>query len=223
MAKREKKKPPTVAGPLTVSDRIQRQLAAVAIEKTRHGERPTFREQAALKALEGARDKQLRAAHYRTIPKGDWVRWSGRPHGTLNRQADRHGMPIRGRTVDLPAVVHWIHDLLAKYGQKLTSTEDTDPLLQGTSSPALEQYRAMKTKLAALEFGRQSGHLIPRAELEPGLDLLTNILREAGESLRRGYGEDAASVLNEAMDEWDRGWRALLNERRTGDANGVSL
>lgn len=186
-------------------------MAAVAIEKTRQGQRPTLREQTALKALETQRGKQLRAAHYRTVPKSDWVRWSGRQHGTLNRQADRHGIPIRGRTIDLPAVVHWIHDLLAKFGQKLTSLEDTDPLLQGTSSPALEQYRAMKAKLAELEVGRQSGELIRRAKLEPAFALLTNILREAGETLRRGYGEDAASVLNEAMDEWDRGWKEQLN------------
>lgn len=220
MARRQKKKQPATPGPLTVSDRIQRQLAALAIEKVRGGQQPTSREEAALRRLEIARDERQRWLHYRAVPKGDYVRLSGRKHSVLNNQADRHGIPLRGRTVDLQAVLHWVHDLLGRHGQKLKSLDDADPLLQGTPSPELERYRGVKRKLAELELGRLSGDLIPRAELEPGLDLLTKIIREAGETLRRGYGEDAALIFDEAIEDWNRGWRALLNAQKEEPGGG---
>ncbi len=215
MAKRRKKKPPATAGPLTVSDRIQRQLAASAIEKTRQGQRPTFREQAALKALEAERDTLLRWTHYHTTPKSHYVLMAGREGRSLNRQADRHGIPIRGRTVDLAAVIHWIHDLLAKHGQRLAGLDDADSLLVGTSSPALERYRRAKGKLAEFELERQQGNLISKDRMGQALSGLNTILRECALTLQREYGDDAAALMTDAVKDWARGWREILSDEES--------
>ncbi|GAH74685.1 unnamed protein product [marine sediment metagenome] len=212
MARRQKKKQPATTAPLSVSDRIQRQLAASAVQKTRQGERPTMRETAALKALEVEREEQQRWLYYHTVPKRHYVQLSGRSHGVLNKQADRHGIPLRGRTIDLQAVLGWLHDFLAKYAYRLKALDDADPLLQGASTPALEQYRQAKVDLVRLEVERQRGNLLPKDKVAQALSGLNSILREAGETLQRQYGDDAAAVLTEAVEDWARGWRETLDD-----------
>lgn len=214
MGRRRKPKPKQRATParLTASDRIRRKLAASAIEKTRRGETPTWREERALKALERERDEQLRWLHYHTIPKRHWVQMSGAEHRILNTQADRHGIPLRGRTIDLEAVVRWWREFLAKYAHRLKTLDEADPLLQGASTPALEQYRQAKVQLAQLELERQRGSVLAKDKVDQALSGLTTILREAGETLQRQFGDDAAAILTEAVTDWVSGWREILSD-----------
>lgn len=45
---------------------------------------------------------------------------SGRQTKVLNEQAERYGIPLGGRTINLPAVVRALHEFLARNARKLS-------------------------------------------------------------------------------------------------------
>ena len=81
-----------------------------------------------------------------------------------------------------------------------------DPLLAGGDSPALERYRTARALLAEMEVDRQRENLIPREEIEVALTRFAGVLRRAGESLAREFGNEAAGLMNEAVDEVAKEW-----------------
>ena len=110
----------------SVSETIDREQAAAALEKRRKGEKPTELERKALARLERAREEEQRWAFYGTIPQKHWRAMSGRVAKTINEQADKYGIPFNGRTVDLPSVVRALHDFLAKNWHKLLDKPEPD-------------------------------------------------------------------------------------------------
>ena len=98
MPKKAKTKPQEKAPRLTVSQQVDRELAAEALRRRQAGQRPTRRELAALRRVEKARDDELRWQHYRTIPQKHWREMSGRQAKVINEQAATHGIPFAGRT-----------------------------------------------------------------------------------------------------------------------------
>lgn len=78
---------------------------------------------------------------------------------------------------------------------------DVDPLLAGTSSPALERYRDERAKLARLDRMAREGQLIDRDAVHAALAEIAAIIRQAGETLQRDFGQAARDVLDEALDE----------------------
>jgi hypothetical protein len=94
-----------------------------------------------------------------------------------------------------------------------------DPLLAGAApdSPGLERYREARADLAEMERDRVKASLIPREDLEPALAEFAGVLRRAGETLARDYGNDAATVLNEAVDETVERWEQLLGSGVAAD------
>lgn len=93
-----------------------------------------------------------------------------------------------------------------------------DPLLADGDSPGLERYRNAKADLAEMERDRQKGELVPRSELEPVLMGLAGVMRRAGETLARRFGNEAAAVVNEATEEWAMGCAGLLGHDADADA-----
>jgi hypothetical protein len=124
---------------------------------------------------------------------------SGRQTKVLNEQAALYGIPFGGASINLPAVVRALHDFLAKNAQKLA--RDDDPLMQGSLSPALEEYRGERVKLVRLERLEREGQLVPRDQARAAMSRIAAILREAGQTLERQFGSAAAEILNEALDE----------------------
>ena len=93
-----------------------------------------------------------------------------------------------------------------RIAERLRPTE-TDPLLVeagGAKSPALEAYRHERMLLARMEREEKQGELIPRDLIRQCLTLVANLIREAGEILRRDFGTAAADVLNRALDDGER-------------------
>src|SRR5574340_1554837 len=109
------------------ADDLDKQFAAAALAKRRAGQKPSREEAAALRRVERARDQQLRADHYRSIPKRDWQRWSGRQQKILNEQALRYGVPIGGATIDAAELARWLHEFLAANARKLAAADSDDP------------------------------------------------------------------------------------------------
>ena len=91
-----------------------------------------------------------------------------------------------------------------------------DVLMAGGDSPALEDYRRHRARVAKVEADEREGGSVPIGEIEPELSRLTGVLRRAGEQLARQYGNDAAAILNEAVDRWEEGLSKLQRARAPG-------
>jgi len=176
-------------------------LAAAALEKRRLGQRVTREESAALRRVQKARDAELRAGHYRSVPKRDWQRWSGRQQKVLNEQAARYGIPIHRATINLEELAAWLHDFLARNHLKLNAPDDADPAIAGATSPGLERKRLADAARAELRYQQELGTWIPRRFVHTGFALLSSILRQAGERLQRECGLEAHAILDEALDD----------------------
>ena len=139
------------------------------------------------------KEEQLRWKYYRSIPQKHWRQMSGRQTKVINEQATRYDIPFGGAKVDLSAVVRALHDFLAENAQKLA--RDDDPLLQGSSSPALERYREERAALARLDRLERERRLLPRDQVREALGRIAAILRGAGDTLQRNVGAAAAEIL----------------------------
>lgn len=177
------------------------ELIAQALKKIMEGRREDLsrEERAAVRRHEKEKEERLRWQFYNAIPQKHWRQMSGRQTKVLNEQAERHGIPFGGATISLPAVVRALHDFLADNKYKLT--RDDDPLMVGGASPALERYREERASLARLDRREREGELLPRDEVRQSLAKMASVLRVAGETLQRQFGQAAADILNEALDD----------------------
>lgn len=183
-----------------------RKLYIEALQARRRGEKPSKEQLAAWKRYDKREEHERRWRYYRTVPKRDYIELSGgRSTKTLHEQADRYELPLRGRLVDLQAVITGFHNLLARYANRLGAGSDgDDPLLAGVNSPALERYREERAKLARLDRLEREGSLVERAALQELLAPLAAMLRAAGENLERQFGIEAAQLLNDVLDDFER-------------------
>lgn len=156
-------------------------------------------EKSALKRHEKEKEERLRWQFYNAIPQKHWRQMSGRQTKVINEQAERHGIPFGGATINLSAVVRALHDFLADNKHRL-SRED-DPLLSGVSSPALERFREERASLARLDRLEREEQLIPRDLTRQALGKMAAIPRTAGETLQVRYGLGASEILCEALDD----------------------
>jgi hypothetical protein len=161
-------------------------------------------EQAALKRHEKAQEEKRRWQYYRSVPQKHWKAMSGRQTKVINEQSARYGIPFGGPVIDLPAVVRGLHDFLAENALKLAKDDDGDDLLQAPSSPALEAYRVERAALARLDRLEREGQLMPRDEARQALGRIASMIRTAGDTLQRQFGQAAGDILYEALDDAKR-------------------
>ena len=184
----------------TASGKLDRQLAAEAARKRAAGEKPTREENAAIRRIDKAVEEENRWAYYATIPQKHWRTMSGRDRRTIVEQASRYGLPFGGRSIDLSAVVRALHGFLARHSHKLAGVDD-DPLMSGNDSPALEQYRKAKAEHAELDLAERRGELMPVDRTREGMAIFAGHIRNATEVLRRQYGPDAQTILEEHIND----------------------
>jgi len=178
--------------PHRTSEEIDLDLAAQAEAKRQAGQRPTRDELAAERRVAKRRDEEERWRIYRTIPKGDWAKMSGRQQKVLNEQAGRYGIPLIGKEISLPEVVFWLHQFFAE--NKFRFADDDAPQWA-------EELRRENTRLKRMVRKEKQGELIPRGDLREGLALMASILRRCGDTLQRQYGPEARDVLDDALNE----------------------
>lgn len=185
----------------SATESVDRDLVARALRKIMDGKRDalTRDERQALKRHESAKEEESRWRHYRSIPQKHWREMSGRQAKVLNEQAERHGIPFGGAVVDLPKVVRALHDFLAE--NKLKLARDEDELMNGAASPALERYREERASMARLDRLEREGQLLQRDLVRMSLAKVSSVLRGAGESLQRQFGQAAADILSDALDD----------------------
>jgi len=187
------------------------QLAANAREKQARGESPSHREAQALERNKRLQRDQLRLALIRSVPKKVYCQLTGRQPRTVNDQADKYGVPLRGDSVDLGAVVEWLHDFLAKHGRAIRSQSPDDLLLEGASQELKDEYirqqiveKRAKARLAELDLAQRAGELVTAASIHELLTRFASILRRKGEALQRRFGPDAQRIMDEGLDDCDR-------------------
>lgn len=107
------------------------------------------------------------------------------------------GMPRRDGRYDLDEIEGW---------RSARIPDDTDPLLSGPgTSPALERYREARAKLAELDLEQRRGRLVDIGDLRERISMLASHLRKAAERIERLHGPDPKRILDEALDEVERG------------------
>lgn len=191
----------------SVSGRLDRELAALALQKRRAGKDPTRQELAALRRVEKARDEEQRWDHYRSIPQKHWRLLSGRPAKVLHEQADRYGIAFGGAQVDLTVIVPQFHAFLARNAKVLEradAPDPDDPALFGPDTPSLERLRFYTAELRRMDFEeRQKTHL-PRDVIHTMLGELAAALRDRVQTLDEEFGVDAGNLIREALDDTQR-------------------
>jgi len=196
------------------ADSVDQQVVARAYRKVMDKAELSRDEQAALKRHERGKEERLRWQYYRSIPQKHWREMSGRQTKVLNEQASRYGLPLGGPIISLPELARAFHDFLAANALKLAGE---DPLLTGTSSPALEDYRRERAALAKLERQERERRLLPREEVRQTLARIAAVLRAAGDSLQRQYGPDALNILREALLDAERDIEHHFGDQEAAD------
>lgn len=177
------------------------EVLARAVRKVVDGKKEdlTREESQALQRHEKDKEERLRWQFYESIPQKHWRQMSGRQAKVLIEQAALHGIPFGGATISLPKVVKAYHDFLA--ANKFKLCRDEDDLLSGPNSPALERYREERALMAKLNRLEREGQLLPRDDTRQVLLKIAGVIRQAGETLHKQFGEEAARVLYEGIDD----------------------
>jgi hypothetical protein len=199
-------------------DAQQRELLQRASRKRLAGQKLNQQEQRAIDRAKREHDEQLRTIHYRTLPKKQWVAWSGRQHKVLAEQAQRYGVPLEGETIDLPRVAKWLHDLLAEHGPRILSGDASEEIWTGdASSPALERLREVQYEIKKRELAELDKVLVSRDAMHKCLTQIVTILRAGGDTFQKQFGPDALDLLNDLIADCDRSVEAFFQQHQAAD------
>lgn len=174
-----------------------RKLAAEALRKQKEGKTPSVREEAALRKVRASQENAVFERLVREVPKETYKRWTGRQSKVLLEQADRYGLPLGEKKINVPELCRAIHDFLAKNKFRFV---DDDPLMAGAQSPALEEYRRVKTKQEELKLAQMRADLVDRHVVRDCLGHLANQLRVAGDRAEQLFGPNGRDLLTQVLD-----------------------
>lgn len=102
----------------------------------------------------------------------------------------------------LPEIIEWCRENVWKSRRELDDFGDPlTPTGDGFNSPALEEYRKWRAKLAELDYNERNGKLVDVSAINAAMIGVAQTLRVAGEQIARGWGNGPIEILNEALDE----------------------
>lgn len=193
-------------------------LVQAALAKKRSGHKLKRDETRAIERYQRDEEERARQRAYGAIPKKLWVQWSGRQHKVLDDQARTHGMPISGETIDLPAVVQWIHDFLAENTHKLRKEDASEA--DGTEAGERVRNLRLKNEKLVEELAEIRRETLSRGEVRDRLGAIAAGLRVAGERLEREHGEAAYFILTEAIENLDKQNAAIEEQQKPDEQCG---
>jgi len=168
----------------------------------------TQREERAIGRYRRWQEEEARSRNYNSIPKADWVAWSGLSPGTIHGQARELGFPWpfeRTATIELPRVVAWLHGFLKANLRKLRPDGDG-------GMPAIERKRLADAKRSEFQLDQDMGLWLRRDLVHVGLARYQMLLRTAGEALERQFGPEARKILDDALDDRQRETDRLFDD-----------
>jgi hypothetical protein len=107
----------------------------------------------------------------------------------------------------LPDVITWCRSNVWKPPKRVEIDEYGDPMSvpgDPQSSPALEEYRKWRAKLAELDYQARKGNLIDVAQVNTAMIGIAQSLRLVGEQIAREYGNGPVEMLNGALSDMEQ-------------------
>lgn len=200
---------------------VDQKLVQAALKKQAGGGTLTKTEQRAIDRFQAEQTEKRGLAFVAAVPKKLYSAWSGRQQKILNDQAALYGVPLEGPTVDLRAVVRWLHEFFARHKHVLGELAQGDAAEPTSLRAQLdsERVKQLKKKNQLLEdqVAENRRTLVPRAEIHEYLVRLAGLLRSAGERLEKQHGSAAADVLRGALSDFER----IVSELRGATAPGT--
>jgi hypothetical protein len=121
--------------------------------------------------------------------------------------ADIRGAGERGTLIRCAGAIEaWAKSKL----ERANLRNSTALFFDGRDCEWLEIYREFTAKLKKLEFEDKQRKLINRAEIIAGLGILAARLRTAVDRIRERFGDDAASILAESVNEAEGAWMKMV-------------
>jgi hypothetical protein len=199
-------------------DRVDRALWLATLWARHEGRKGTRDQERGFARYEKKRVARERAKYYAAVPKGFWLEASGRSAQVVNRQADTYGAPLRGDTIDLAKLAKWLHDFWAENARALAlaRSDETDPLLVGPESPAMERCREARAGLLELELDTKKGNLLERRAVHEWAGRISHIIRDSTATLQRDFGPQAAQIIEEALDDADAEIQRAFGNKNNG-------
>jgi hypothetical protein len=102
--------------------------------------------------------------------------------------------------VDLFKVLRAVHDFLAKHGHKLLKKDELG-LLDGPPTESLERLRLAKAKREEFAYERELGLWRRVDEVQQGLAIFSNVIRQGIDNLQRRCGEEARGIMATALQD----------------------
>lgn len=170
-------------------------LAKAGKKRKDAGKQPTKAQHFAMERVAKIEDDRLRHDIYATIPKRHWAEMSGRQNKILDDQAARYGLPVNKPVISLHEVVAWLHEFLATHAVAIAFEKGT------RGSRKDDPLEKLKAEKLAIQIAVMNRELVPVDEFRDNLEPFCASMRRAGETLRRVFGEDAARVLDDALDD----------------------
>ena len=185
---------------MTPFEQSQQDLVRSGLKKQSAGHKLNREESAAVKRFLKEKEENQRQEYYRTVPQKHYEQMSGRQRKVLKDQAGLYGLPIGEKTIDLSKVLRRFHDLLAEHGHKLLKADDPG-VLSGPPTESLERLRLAKAKREEFAYRRELGQYRSVEEVQQGLLILANVIRQGIETLQRECGEEARAIMAETLEE----------------------
>lgn len=161
------------------------------------------------------------AQRWRVLTKLKWAEYeklSGRKRHDLRPQSTTWNIPFGKSPINLQEVIRGFHDLLsrnrslkAKMGPGKGGDEDL--------TDEDRRWRAARAEVWEIRAARDAARVVDREELHKWLAQAGQVLREASETLQRQFGEEAALVLAEAVEEFERELEAFYARSLDGAAD----
>lgn len=175
-----------------------RRVAREWYERRQPGQRPSRDTQHAIDQVRKVEREAIVWESLNEIPQKCYLAGAQVRANQARDQLQRFGFPW-GKHLSFFEFVHRFHNFLAEHQHRLLISDD-----ERTEEAALISCRWERAKILKLERLEMEGTLVSRDEQRKALNHLAVILRGAGEHLQRYHGADAAAILTEAIDEFEK-------------------
>lgn len=199
---------PAAKSAAEISRRQAAELLGGAVAKSVAGEQLSRAELAALRDYERGIEAGAVERYLAAVPQKTYRAWCGRQTKILHDQAELYGAPLDGPTVNLPELVRWLHDWLARHKHQLSAIakgadEDGAPKSMNRKllDEQLEQSR-QKNRLLELELAEREGELLPRELVHAQLGRCASVIRAMGVRLTKRYGNEAGDIVRNAIEDF---------------------
>lgn len=141
---------------------------------------------------------------YEQCPKFLYRRWSQKARQQLEQISRAYGTPLIGDSIDLSALVSWLHRFIDDNATRLRDNTTDD----SATRIALEQAKLAKlqaeARAAELKTQRAASETIPRADVQAGFQIIANHFRSLGDAYLRQLpddGREAHAMLQECWND----------------------